>query len=198
MTQALIKQLRETLPFVPFIRVWENSPQKYKYTGVDELHWNRFNPSLSRVWNWAILQSQTEWVLVASDDIRLKPTWYVDLARENAANPESLWHGPSRFFLFNKKLLDKVGMFDERLTGNTYEDLDYVRRLNFYKVPKVYGRDSSLIGNAESLKGEIDRPLLTCKNAEFIFEKYSGNRATENFDVDPILPTPDFYPMRTK
>ena len=42
------------MPWKPFIRVWDNSPEPLPVVGASEVRWNRFNPSLSRVWNWAI------------------------------------------------------------------------------------------------------------------------------------------------
>jgi hypothetical protein len=115
MVQSCVNQFRRLLPD-SIIRVWDNSKIRTEYKNVNEVRWHRFNPSLSRVWNWAILQSESEWVLISNDDIELNEFWLRDLECEMKENPESLWHGPSRCFMFNKKLIELVGFFDENLT----------------------------------------------------------------------------------
>lgn len=191
---SLIVQLRETLPDA-FIRVWDNSPARLDIQGANEVRWNRFNPSLSRVWNWAIAQSDTPWVLVANDDIKLKKPWYVQLEEDFQKYPTALWHGPSRFYLFHKSLIDRVGWFDERMNGLTFEDLDYVRRMNHLQVPHRYGCESSLHRNAESLKDQVDRPNRSGNNQVFFNSKYANDNMEEFNDI-PLFATPDFYPNR--
>lgn len=195
---SLALQIREALPKA-FIRVWDNSPTQMKlpFKGVDEVRWNRFNPSLSRVWNWAIAQSKTDWVMVTNDDIRLKKNWLKDLNNSFKNNPNTLWHGPSRCFLFHKDLIQKVGWFDEILTGFCWEDLDYVRRLNYHKIDHRYGTRSSLNVNAESLKEKIKRDHNPANNPKYMVKKY-GSDNQQDFNVAPLFKTEDFYPCRQK
>lgn len=178
-----------------FIRVWDNSRHPLDIKGADDIRWNRFNPSLSRVWNWAIAQSESEWVMVCNEDLFFKPGWLSMLEAEMEGNPDAEWFGPSRCFLFKKSLISKVGWFDERFTGITYEDLDYVRRMNHAGVKSVYGRNSCLWTVVEDLKGQLDRKLKPCSNFEFFKTKY-GNHDTECFFDTPLFDTPDFYPLR--
>ncbi|MCH7783305.1 hypothetical protein IID62_09590, partial [candidate division KSB1 bacterium] len=187
----MIENIRKVLPKV-FIRVWDNSPTHTIYTDVDEIRWNRFNPSLSRVWNWAIAQSQTDWVMITNDDIELKKDWLSDLEKDMNNHSISFWHGPSRCFLFHKLLLEHVGWFDERLTGFAYEDLDYIRRINNVGASHNYDMLSSLSKNAMSLKHEINRNHND-KNKSFFKLKYD-NHDQEDFNDIPSFPTPDFYP----
>jgi hypothetical protein len=197
MVNSLAKQIHEKIPGA-FIRVWDSSPEKQEFIGVDEIRWHRFNPSLSRVWNWAIAQSEGEWVWVSNDDIRLLPRWHEFLEKAFAEFPKSLWHGPSRCFLYNKKLLDLVGWFDERMLGFSSEDRDYIRRMNYAKVEHNYGGKSELNRFASSLKGEIRRgDDLKFSNIPFFNTKYD-NPGLEDFDGVPNFPTPDFYPERPR
>lgn len=198
------KRLDMVLALLPsfgsnIIRVWDNSPTKWNlvHPFVTEYRWNRFNPSLTRVWNWAIAQSESDWVMICSDDIKLKDGWYDHLQNEMQRNPESLWHGPSRCFIFNKRLLEKVGWFDERLLGITYEDLDYIRRMNHAGVKHLYGTESCLSEDAVSLKQETfnDRSNHPYQNREFFISKY-GDAESEKFTGIPQFDTPDFYPNR--
>ncbi len=190
----LILDIRKVLPYA-FIRVWDNSSDKLDIHGANEHRWNRFNPSLSRVWNWAIAQSQTEWLMITNDDIKFRNDWYSNLMDDMDRNPEALWHGPSRCFLFNTKLISRVGWFDEAFTGFTYEDLDYVRRMNHLYIKKLYGTDSSLIRNAQCLKDEIrtERVCAPFNNVSHFKAKYD-NHNTEDFHCKPNLPTPNYYP----
>jgi len=195
---SLIRQFKSTyLTRNLFIRVWDNSPQALKIEGADEVRWNRFNPSLSRVWNWAIAQSIGPWVMVVNDDIKFHPNWYKDLCEDYAKEPKRLWHGPSRCFLFHKDLLTKVGWFDERMNGFTFEDLDYIRRLNHAGVGHNYGSRSTLHINAKSLKDSlVDRAEANpANNNEFLNTKYAKD-GMEDFLDPPLFSTPDFYPCR--
>ena len=192
----LIKQFRDFLPRV-FIRVWDNSPTPNVYPFADEVRHHRFNPSLSRVWNWSLAQSVGDWVMISNEDIRLEENWFVDLVRDIEDNPHALWHGPSRHFLMHRKLIERVGWFDERLTGFTFEDLDYIRRMNHEGVSHRYGPLSSLNKNAVSLKEHVHREMDACANAQFMSSKYEIFD-TEYFFGTPLFPTPDFYPARPK
>jgi hypothetical protein len=193
-----IKTCRENLSLEDIkikIVVWDSSKQPLKISGFDEIHWNRFNPSLSRVWNWAIAQSETEWTMVCNEDLKFKSGWLSLLMVEMKNNQNAMWFGPSRCFVFNKSLIESVGWFDERFTGITYEDLDYIRRMNHAGVKSVYGRNSVLWDCVNDLKSNISRKLVPCNNFEFFKTKYN-NHNTEDFFDTPLFETPDFYPLR--
>lgn len=198
MAKKLVSQFLDSEAKV--IRIWDNSPtpspQHFPAPAIEYRH-HRFNPSLSRVWNWAIGQSESRHVIVSNDDIDLRPGWYGRLSREVEACPNALWHGPSRCFLFDKRLIDTVGWFDERMTGITYEDLDYVRRLNHAGIDHRYGVMSCFEGDAQTLKQHTlnDRFNPPANNRDFFIEKY-GDADGEDFYGTPLFPTPDFYPNR--
>lgn len=194
MTQALINQFRKDLPFEAFIRVWENSPVQYQYYGINELRWNRFNPSLTRVWNWAIAQSSHEWVLVASDDIKLKEGWYGRISQEREAYPGVLWHGASRCFFINKKLIERIGWFDENMTSFCYEDLDYIRRINQADAPHLYGPVSVFEQDAVTLKPQTNRFMFEGTNHEYFKTKYNDHNP-EWFKGTPLFKTLNAYPF---
>lgn len=197
MTNALIKQLRDTIPWQVYIRVWENSPTKVSIVGADEVRWNRFNPSLSRIWNWAMAQSQYEYTLIPSDDILMGREWYEHLFEEVSRHPRSLIHGPSRCFLISRRVIDTVGWFDERMPVFCYEDLDFIRRLN--NTPGAehhYGPKSCLSRDNHSLWEQTGRSEHTRRgeNLAFFKTKYRSDN-TEDFHDAPLFNTPDFYPM---
>lgn len=193
MVNNLIYQFRE-IDLDYFIRVWDNSKEPLKIEGASEVRHNRFNPSLSRVWNWAIGQSRTEWVFISNDDIDLNKKWHSDLLKDIKGYPGALWHGPSRCFLFNKKLVNLVGWFDERMLGFTYEDLDYLRRMNYLSIPHRYDV-SSLNSNARSLKHKVLRTNHSVNNLDFFKLKYENHNQLITKDK-PLILTPDFYPLR--
>ena len=198
MTQALVYQMRNTLPFEPIIRVWENSPKKYDYDKVDEVRWNRFNPSLTRVWNWAIAQSESEWIMIPSDDIKFRDGWAKHLDEEMTRYPDSYWHGPSRCFMVKRSIVEKVGWFDERLRYFCYEDLDYIRRINESGIVHRYGPLSCLQEDAMTLKAQTRRYMVEGiredSNQAFFNTKYDDHNP-EWFKGTPKFPTPNFYPF---
>lgn len=195
--ERLVDALRAVLPSTS-IRVWDNSPQPLALRGVDDIRWHRFNPSLSRVWNWILAQAQTERVIIANDDIILASGWLARLEDEVAAHPDCLWHGPSRFFLVRPAIVDVVGWFDENLTGFTYEDLDYIRRMNALKVPHLYGKLSNLERSAASCKERVQRTCHPVDNEEYMRRKYGPDSNTEDFTCAPLFETPNFYPLRPR
>jgi len=198
MVNDLVSSLLKTDPNF-YIRVWDNSPEPLGVVGVSEVRHNRFNPSLSRVWNWAIAQSRTQWVMLTNDDIRLKKDWLRDLQKDMEESEGALWHGPSRCFLFNKKLLKCVGWFDERFNGLTLEDLDYIRRMNYTNTSHRYGSESSLSRNATCLK-DVLRGQRTCQehnNVGYFKLKY-GDANGVIFEGKPRMTTPNFYPDALK
>lgn len=197
MVNSCIAQIRRVLPDV-FIRVWDNSPSPLQISGASEIRTNKFNPSLSRIWNWSIGLASSDLILISNDDIRFTEDWYQLLALEVESHPNSLWFGPSRCFLVRPKLIDLVGWFDERMNGFTWEDYDMICRMNSARVEHLYGTRSTLNGCAKSLKQEIpDRQCHPFNNKEFIEDKY-GSVHPERFDEIPRFSTPDFYPLRPK
>lgn len=194
---SLIDQIRQTDALEKvFIRVWDNSPEELIICGADDIRHNSFNPSLSRVWNWAVGSCRKQHLIIANDDIKLSKDWFYRLNCEVTEYSNSLWFGPSRFFLFDRRLVKKVGWFDESFCGFTYEDLDYVRRMNHHRVEHKYGSLSSLSRNAMSLKERIVRPCHPYNNVEYFTKKYK-NINQECFEDEPLFETPNYYPEAT-
>lgn len=95
---------------------------------VDRYYHLPFNPSLTRVWNWAIAMARTPWVLISNDDVDYTPEWVGAFAHD-AHFASAKLHNRFWAFLLHRSLVSDVGWFDERFTTWQWEDTDYVRRM---------------------------------------------------------------------
>lgn len=110
------------------LTVLDNSPEKLALNGADEHYHFPWNPSLTRVWNWALCLSKTEWTLICNSDVVFRSNWTVLFQSEHMES-SALVHNKFYAFFIRKAALAKVGFFDERFTSGYWEDCDYVRRL---------------------------------------------------------------------
>jgi predicted glycosyltransferase involved in capsule biosynthesis len=86
--------------------------------------------SLSKCWNWISLMSSSENILFLNDDILIKKYFREDFEK-NLSNNFDFFTINNSFshFLLNKKIIKKVGWFDERFLGIGQEDGDYLIRM---------------------------------------------------------------------
>jgi hypothetical protein len=85
--------------------------------------------SLARGWNWLILMSTRERVLILNDDVFPEMEFRYNL--ERLENPPDICSINRSFshFLIAKEVVRRVGWFDERFLGIGHEDVDYICRV---------------------------------------------------------------------
>jgi hypothetical protein len=133
---------------------------------------------LSHLWNHIIKSSQHSKILMLNDDIKIKMKFakFIDtdgILTESIATINSTWSN----FLISKEIINRIGLFEERLLEIGGEDDDYIARLaivgiypinyktnticNLGKKPKInsYGKDPKNEGNYSKY------------NTDFIFNK---------------------------
>jgi hypothetical protein len=87
--------------------------------------------SLTELWNWCIMLAPTDWVLICNDDTTFNPGWVEYLEEQIATDKYDMIH------LFHyggmcihKRLILKMGWFDENFRGGGFEDIDYQLRIS--------------------------------------------------------------------
>ena len=118
------------------VTVLDNSPERLFFEFAEDRYFFPWNPSLTRVWNWAIAMAKTDWVLICNSDVEFKKGWLEKFQSQEHMG-QGLVHNHFYAFFINKEAVRRVGWFDERFTDGYYEDLDYVRRLYCAGLPWI-------------------------------------------------------------
>lgn len=167
---------------------------------------------LSKMWNTIIIHSSKENILLLNDDLEVVNDNMFQVVSNHIESPE--YYGLSKInetfsnFVINKKLIDDLGYFDERLLGFGEEDGDITYRMiknkgkDIYRlyVQGVYNLASNI--RHEHIKPGIDKYSLF--NREFIFKnKYKCIGAKSNIsgmfgaNCDQVLEDINQYPHET-
>lgn len=87
--------------------------------------------SLTELWNLSIILAPTDWVLICNDDVTFNPGWVEYLEQQIATDKFDLIH------LFHyggmcihKRLILKMGWFDENFNSGGFEDIDFQLRIS--------------------------------------------------------------------
>ncbi|MEI6835557.1 MAG: hypothetical protein WCK59_01875 [Candidatus Falkowbacteria bacterium] len=135
------------IAYLKEITSWLSTFNNVKYVTFED------HQSLAKCWNWILLMSSTENNLFLNDDISVKQKFRQDFESHLADNLDFFAINNSfSHFLLNKKVVKKIGWFDERFLGVGYEDGDYLIRL---------------------AQGGIDLVSVTCRDiVNFIAKNY--------------------------
>lgn len=100
---------------------------------------------IAAAWNRLIIQSDTRFVILSSDDLEYPSGWEVPLLNEinkgTSVDQVSLsWPMSFSSFCIDKKLIAKQGWFDQNFPGAYYEDEDWY--LRFRERLKLYNNKS--------------------------------------------------------
>ena len=86
--------------------------------------------SLSKLWNLCVVHSTNPKTMILNDDIKIKTTFRIELEASGALQQDiALINRSWSHFIISKKIIAKIGWFDERFPGVGNEDEDYEARL---------------------------------------------------------------------
>lgn len=115
-TDNTIKQLREYCNTITDrkIRICESS----------------YRSSLSEAWNLGMMLTENRYVIFSSSDVEFKsPNWFTDLkGYHNRSHAEYILINNHAVFLFDKKVITKMGWFDEEFNIGPHFDCDFMIR----------------------------------------------------------------------
>lgn len=132
---------------------------------------------LCKLWNQLIILSKSNKIVVLNDDISISKKLKTEIEASKILNSNfGLINGSYSHFLIDKKIINKIGWFDERFPGIGYEDHDYEIRLALQGVfPDFY--------NFNTIKNENVTPKdWSWGSADTkIFNKYSNANGKHYF-----------------
>jgi glycosyltransferase involved in cell wall biosynthesis len=144
---------------------------------------------LSKLWNTIIIHSSNDYILLLNDDTMIEDARFLLEIAPAIAKSEGLSFVINRSWshcVVNRREIDELGYFDERLLGIGEEDGDMIwRYLRAYGRPLKSFQLSGIVNFAEKTKNYIPtnihcRPGMKYSqfNREFIFkEKYQKDPA---------------------
>jgi hypothetical protein len=136
--------------------------------------------SLSKLWNLLIINSSTEKVLILNDDIAISTTFRKHLEQSNVLKSDiSIINTSWSHFIITKKIVEKIGWFDERFPGVGNEDQDYECRLVIGNIVladyKVKGLKNIVFQTKDFSYGneiEVEQKKYVKKNKTFFDSKW--------------------------
>jgi len=155
---------------------------------------------LAELWNWCVMLAPTDWVLICNDDATFKPGWLEYLEEQIATDKFDMIHLLHYGGMcLHKRLILKMGWFDENFRGGGFEDNDHqlrifesgikdrINRTQDYKFMDHH-KDVSKNG---SWRGE--------NNAPWLCQKW-GRRSYTNFRIPSFRRQGevDWHPAYTK
>jgi hypothetical protein len=159
------------------------------------------------MWNTLLIHSTKDNLLILNDDINVTSDNIFEVVSNHIKSPEyfglSIINNTFSFFVVNKKFIDELGYFDERLIGFGEEDGDIMYRLNKQKGKKVFrinvGGLENIISNIrhEHIKSGMGKYSLF--NRDYIFnQKYKCNGDIyyfpEEIECEQLLDDIQLYP----
>jgi len=167
---------------------------------------------LSKMWNTLLSHSDNHHVMLLNDDIIVQSSDVFDKAQTHINSTEftgvTLINSSFSHYIVDRRVIDDIGYFDERLLGFGEEDGDLVYRLlkNNYKYNLLWVSGLvnmiSQIRDESIKKGSINNieHKYSSHNREFIYgEKYKTNMSSQfkgMFDtpMDQNLTNEKIYP----
>ena len=212
-----VRQYHSTVPIIICVNGELNQPFDESYR-MNMMHFLADVPfaypifqtefrSLSKLWNEGIVHSATEYVYILNDDVAFENSRVFNIIEEEINKGTDMFLAPKNswsHFVVSKKLIDKIGYFDERLLGVGEEDGYF-----HWRYEKEFGcRPPELTFNGVYNKGEYSEFNKEMKvhstnkstfNREFIYgKKYhasdDGLQGFFDYKVVDFYGTPDYYP----
>ena len=135
--------------------------------------------SLSKMWNTILIHSETDYCLILNDDIKINSN---DIFRKIIGLQDddvtiTTFNNSYSHFICDKKIIDELGYFDERLLGFGEEDGDIKYRYveKFKEIPKNINVNG-LVNIVSPIRDEnIKRGVgkYSKFNRDFVREKYT-------------------------
>ena len=161
--------------------------------------------SLAKLWNTLVIFSSTEYNLILNDDIDIQPGFFEGLYTSLNSTKYELFtiNGGFSHFIISKRILHRLGYFDERFIAFGEEDGDIVHRhISMFKmgipVLHINGIRNTLAYDKSSKNLEVHIDNKPRFNREFAGMKYkfdkSGIMGMSPVPVKQVIPDIIQYP----
>lgn len=151
--------------------------------------------SLAKLWNTCLINSTNMNVLVLNDDVTVGHEFFKELdmiandEMREASSPIFKINGSWSHSFLNRKVVDKVGWFDERYLGIGEEDGDFEWRIGKqfgYKVPSIMIR--GIVNHVDHSDCLAGMNKVNSKYSQFNYDfafnhKYEESAEGENFGI---------------
>jgi hypothetical protein len=138
--------------------------------------------SLSKLWNTLLITSPCDWNFILNDDVIISEGFSFEalenVSKQNSEENICAINGSWSHYFVNRKLIAKVGWFEERLLGIGEEDTDMFWRIQssgkcIYKTEMPFIVNYHDGSKVEGVKSGIMH--YTAYNRDFIFNKKYSN-----------------------
>lgn len=106
---------------------------------------NQQKKSLTSLWNQILLESQTEYVILAGDKLRPKPKDFELIETKLNEGFGIVGTYMLGMFGFSKYLTTKIGLFDDGFKANGFEDTDTMNKLFVNDIALYFSKETEYI-----------------------------------------------------
>ena len=143
-----------------------------------------FRTNLGEAWNLALMLSDTRYVIFASSDVEFfDPRWFGALESTAAQGYEYVLIENHAVFMVDKKIIPRLGWFDENFGLGPHFDCDFMIRASEAGIrfcglpnPQLYHHGDDRETTARRLSGEQPNrlPMNDLQNEEYFRAKWSS------------------------
>jgi len=172
----------------------DNGAQKFvipkSFTSTHRLHRPSKNLGVAGSWNYmmqkAFVEDNIDYLLMLNDDIVLGKTLQqiLNIIKSNPAVDLFVCSRQWSVFLLSKKIIDKVGYFDEKFFPAYYEDNDYYYRgklIGAEIITRVTQLNPKIYRASQTIKKDPELEKGSPKNHEYYKKKWGGSPREEKF-----------------
>lgn len=130
---------------------------------------------LSKMWNTLLSHSECDDMLLLNDDIEIKSNDLFNKLENITNNKLTKINNSFSHFLVNRKIIEEIGWFDEKLLGFGEEDGDITYRLIEHNIPILNLYVSNVINIVSDIRQNLINGIgkYSKYNRDYIFgEKY--------------------------
>ena len=141
---------------------------------------------LSKLWNSLIIHASNEHVLILNDDVMINDSKALNRIKKEISNhfgKSFIINNSWSHYLINRKEIDEVGYFDERLLGIGEEDGDLCwRYINLYGRPIANVKISGFLNFAQDTMAEA--PINIQSRPEMKYSAFNRSFITTKYEPD--------------
>lgn len=143
-----------------------------------------YRSNLSEAWNLGMMLTENRYAIFSSSDVTFKsPSWFTEIRNAAYNGGEYILMENHSVFLIDKKVIPKMGWFDEKFVHGPHFDVDYMirateRNINLMMIPRNnnYVHEDTHEETIQRGTSDVpDRlPMNTLDNEIYFMEKWES------------------------